>query len=30
MPDNTIAQAYVQILPTTEGIQSQLTEQLGS
>ena len=29
MPDNTIAQAYVQILPTTEGIQSQLTEQLG-
>lgn len=29
MADNTIAQAYVQILPTTEGIQSQLTEQLG-
>ena len=29
MADNTIAQAYVQILPTTDGIQSQLTEQLG-
>ncbi len=29
MAENTIAQAYVQILPTTEGIQGQLSEQLG-